>query len=95
MRIFVGELPKSCKECDLRAENDIGCGFCAVKEYYENTPEAYKTSPLQSLAELKKQIRNEVVQEIREQLKPHYGEEVAGVVLEDVLERIEGGENGR
>lgn len=88
MKVYVDELPKCCGDCV----------FCKQTEYYYycdklNTKLGYfdkdTDCPLISLAEHDKQVRKEVVQEIRQQLKPHYGEEIAGVVVEEVLEKVE------
>lgn len=101
MKFYVDELPKCCEECDLRAENDIGCGYCAVKEYYEDTPKAYETCPLQTLAEHDKQVRKEVCDEIKDRFfaicQIELGNDMLTISLENfvnILDQIkEGGDN--
>ena len=75
MKIYIdGELPKDCIECPCEGEyycnllnEDIGC---------LKWGEVHKNCPLQSLADYTKQVREEVVDEIKEKfndtIKHHF-----------------------
>lgn len=63
MRIFVDELPKDCIDCPCESEyycnllnEDVGC--CKWGEIHKNCP-------LQSITDYTKQVREEVVEEIK------------------------------
>ena len=67
MKVYVDELPKDCIDCPCESEyycnllkEDIGC--CKWGELHKNCP-------LQSLSDYTKQVRKEVVEEIKERLK--------------------------
>ena len=67
MKVYVDELPKDCIDCPCESEyycnllkEDIGC--CKWGELHKNCP-------LQSLSDHDKQLRKEVVEEIKERLK--------------------------
>ena len=67
MKVYVDELPKDCIDCPCESEyycnllkEDIGC--CKWGELHKNCP-------LQSLSDHDKQLRNGVVEEIKERLK--------------------------
>ena len=67
MRIYVDELPKDCIDCPCESEyycnllnEDVGC--CEWGEIHKNCP-------LQSLTDYTKQVRKEVVEDIKERLK--------------------------
>lgn len=74
MKVYVDELPKDCIDCPCECEyycnllnEDVGC--CKYGEIH-------KDCPLQSLADYTKQVREEVVEEIREKfndtIKHHF-----------------------
>ena len=67
MKVYVDELPKDCIGCPCESEyycnllkEDIGC--CKWGEIHKNCP-------LQSISNHDKQVRKEVVEEIKERLK--------------------------
>ena len=67
MKVYVDELPKDCIDCPCESEyycnllnEDVGC--CKWGEIHKNCP-------LQSLADYTKQVRKEVLKEIKEKLK--------------------------
>ena len=67
MRIYVDELPKDCIDCPCESEyycnllnEDVGCCECG---------EIHKGCPLKTLADYTKQVRKEVVEDIKERLK--------------------------
>lgn len=72
MTIYVSELPKSCKECFCNVE-DTWCALSDgemgdICEECDNKTR-HKNCPLLSLADYTKQVRKEVVQEIKDKLK--------------------------
>ena len=100
MKVYVDELPKSCGDCHLCQANDIGCYICYADENEfvyvgeENIKKArLKTCPLQPLTYYTKQVRNEVVQEIKnkiEQAKMIYEWKGKEINIEDILDQIQG-----
>lgn len=67
MKVYVDELPKDCIGCPCESEyycnllkEDIGC--CKWGEIHKNCP-------LQTISDHDKQVRKEVVEEIKERLK--------------------------
>ena len=78
MKVYVDELPKSCEECPCYSYSE---GFCnceywwqkykEIKDVQDYTHLGYKQNerpddcPLQSLADYTKQVRREVVQELK------------------------------
>ena len=94
MRIYVDELPKDCIDCPCESEyycnllnEDVGC--CEWGEIHKNCP-------LQSLSDYTKQVRKEVVQEIREKItywEDCLTKEVTEYVIDkETLDKIEQGE---
>lgn len=82
MKVYVDELPKSCRECPCCSEQDFAiCSeYCEVlNEYISEIVESEqelkpKTCPLHSLADYTKQVRKEVVDKVYavlEQAVPH------------------------
>lgn len=81
MKVYVDELPKSCENCPCYSYSE---GFCncefwwqkykEIKDVQEYTHLGYKQNerpndcPLQSLSDYTKQVRKEVVQEIKEKI---------------------------
>lgn len=66
MKVYVDELPKDCIDCPCESEyycnllnEDVGC---------LEWGETHKNCPLQSLADYTKQVRKEVIEEIKENL---------------------------
>ena len=74
MKVYVEELPKSCKECPCCSEPDfaIYSEYCEVlNEYVSEMVESEqdlkpKTCPLQSLSDYTKQVRKEVIGQVRD-----------------------------
>ena len=67
MKVYVDELPKDCIDCPCESEyycdllnEDVGC--CKWGEIHKNCP-------LQSLVDYTKQVRKEVLEDIKERLK--------------------------
>ena len=94
MKVYVDELPKDCIDCPCESEyycnllnEDVGC--CEWGEIHKNCP-------LQSLADYTKQVRKEVVQEIREKMtywEDCLTKEVTEYVIDkETLDKIEQGE---
>ena len=76
MKIYVdGELPKCCRECGFCCKDDLGCwcqglgdgGVYILDEILKE--KRLGSCPLQTTQSLKQQVREEVVDEIRKQLK--------------------------
>ena len=103
MRIFVDELPKDCIDCPCESEyycnllnEDVGC--CKWGEIHKNCP-------LQSLSDYTKQVREEVVEKIKEKfndtLKHHFCPNPSSVdfitlcisEVEEFLEQVKGENN--
>ncbi len=89
MKVYVDELPESC--CDCPCDDDsLGCYFGLDSELHKRA----EWCPLQTISEHDKQVRKEVVQEIREQLNFWYDgyEEEYSIhkeCLEDILKEAE------
>ena len=105
MKIYVDELPKDCIDCPCESEyycnllnEDIGC--CEWGKIHKNCP-------LQSLADYTKQVREEVVEEIREKFNTevihHFCPNPSSVdfitlsisEVEEFLDQVKGANNGR
>lgn len=72
MTIYVSELPKSCEECFCNVE-DTWCALSDgemgdICEECDNKTR-HKKCPIQSLAEHDKQVRKEVLGDLKEELK--------------------------
>ena len=70
MKIYVDELPKNCNDCELGYFYD--CQYCSLRPDLAREDiwvEKEKHCPLLSIKSLKQQVREEVVEEIRERLK--------------------------
>lgn len=75
MKVYVSELPNSCEECPMcrsgklklqRKGRYIEAEQCVFGQYkYQTIDDEIDTCPLQSLADYTKQVRKEVVQQIR------------------------------
>ena len=74
MKVYVDELPKCCSDCPCFYDESISCQASdkwldlSIEKNFNSGKQIHKKCPLQSLTELKKQIRKEVVQEIREKI---------------------------
>lgn len=118
MKLYVDELPKCCRDCPCAIESQRqqwrdkkrkmdtymeDCMHCIpLDKWIVKRP---KNCPLQSIDELKKQIRKEVVQEIRELAKNNFeflvcdecyntvdkDVYISSVALTEILDQIEGG----
>lgn len=73
MKVYVDELPKNCFECPCFGNDiDFLCGLNdGTKDYYLDEIDGGEC-PLQSLADYTKQVRKEVVQEVKEKLMDLY-----------------------
>lgn len=104
-----GEMPKSCWECPcFRNDLEQPCGLDDEDKGYFLDEIDGGECPLKALAEHDKQIRKEVVQEIKDIAGDYFelpicyncGETsnddviLTGNDLTEILERIEGGDNG-
>ena len=80
MKIYVNELPKNCKECPLyrsgrlkvkKGARYIDAETCVLGDFYkfQEIDDEINTCPLATTQSLKQQVREEVVEEIRERLK--------------------------
>lgn len=79
MKIYVDELPKSCKECPLyrsgrlkvkKGSRYIDAETCVLGNFYkfQEIDNEIDTCPLETTQSLKQQVREEVVEEINKQL---------------------------
>ena len=64
MKIYVDELPKSCGDCVFCKQTEY-CYYCDKLHTKLGYIDKDKDCPLQSLSDHTKQVRKEVVQEIR------------------------------
>ena len=80
MKIYVDELPKNCEECPLhrsgrlkmkKGARYIDAETCVLGNFYkfQEIDDEIDTCPLATTQSLKQQVREEVVEEIRKQLK--------------------------
>lgn len=80
MTIYVSELPKNCDECPLHRSGSlkvkkgaryIDAETCVLGNFYkfQEIDDEIDTCPLETTQSLKQQVREEVVEEIRKQLK--------------------------
>ena len=76
MRIFVDELPKSCEKCkfyEYEIEHNGEWGFETHRRICKiNGSLIQSICPLQPLSEHDKQVRKEVVQEIKDKIMDYY-----------------------
>ena len=100
MKVYVDELPKDCWECPcFRNDIDFPCGLGdGTQDYFLDEIDGGKC-PLKSLADYTKQVREEVVNEIREKVKGTIivdlktdGNLTTGLTLEKILKEVEQGE---
>lgn len=66
MKVYVEELPKKCLDCVCF--NKVN-GRCQLKHLYIDTDLEPTDCPLQSLSDYTKQVRKELISEIKEKLK--------------------------
>lgn len=82
MECFVDEMPKDCLDCPFCQDIKVNAGmdrllFCkankgkAIKNIEKSFDKCIVKNEFQSLTDYTKQIREEVVEEIRERLKKH------------------------
>lgn len=80
MKIYVDEMPKNCEECPLhrsgrlkvkKGARYIDAETCVLGNFYkfQEIDDETDTCPLETTQSLKQQVREEVVEEIRERLK--------------------------
>ena len=70
MKVYVDELPNNCVNCDFGyANNSCYIDYeVDLRKFDKN--KKHPKCPLQSLTDYTKQVRKEVVQELKEKLKP-------------------------
>ena len=99
MKVYVDELPKSCRECFCNVE-DTWCALSDgemgdICEECDNKTR-HKKCPLQSLSDYTKQVRKEVIKEYKNKMlycserfmdNSHY---YNGKELDEILEQIQG-----
>ena len=71
MKVYLDELPKSCRDCQFCDKDN---GLCEMLGQYFRDGYDYTDCPLQSLSDYTKQVRKEVlnkVYEVLEQAVPH------------------------
>ena len=97
MKIYVDELPKNCDDCELGYFYD--CQYCSLRPELAREDiwvEKEKHCPLLSIKSLKQQVREEVVEEIRERLKKAHLEIMSPIDLysytDNFLYQVEKGE---
>ena len=107
MKIYVDELPKSCKECllcrsgNLKIQKNgryVDAEQCVLGGYkYQSIDDEIDTCPLKSLAENDKQVRKEVCEKFVEQFILEYtmGNEPVEDIIYKVTNQIQGGINER
>lgn len=95
MKIYVdGELPKCCRECGFCCKDDLGCwcqglGYGGVYISDEILKEKRLIScPLETTQSLKQQVREEVVEEIRERLKKTHLEIMSSIDLYSYIDNF-------
>lgn len=76
MKVYVENLPKYCEECPCCNEcmdYGISCNLDDIKlSYCDYAKKRHINCPLQSLADYTKQVRKEVVQEIRNLVEKYF-----------------------
>lgn len=102
MKVYVSELPKDCIDCPCESEyycnllnEDVGC---------LKWGEIHKDCPLQSLTEHDKQVRKELIGDLKEELKRNGRCSIRkiGIIdfliemdkLNEILEEFKGEQNG-
>lgn len=103
MKVYVdGELPKCCRECGFCCKDDLGClcqvlgdgGVYILDEILKE--KRLGSCPLETTQSLKQQVREEVVDEIRERLKKAHLEIMSSIDLysytDNFLYQVEKGE---
>ena len=68
MRVYVDELPKSCGDCVFCKQTEY-CYYCDKLHMKLGYIDKDKDCPLQPLADYTKQVRKELCEEIREEVK--------------------------
>lgn len=94
MKVYVSELPNGCHNCCF--ECDCFCcinGNYVIDNYFKDTK--HKDCPLQPLTDHTKQVRKEVVEEIKEKLKENellytWKGEPKYKTMEEILDQIQG-----
>lgn len=116
MKIYVDELPKNCKECPLyrsgrlkvkKGGRYIDAKTCVLGNFYkfQEIDDEIDTCPLQTTQFLKQQVREEVVDEIKEKfndtIKNHFCPNPSSVdfitlcisEVEEFLDKVKGENN--
>lgn len=95
MKVYVDELPKSCRDCFCNVE-DTWCALSDgemgdICEEYDNKTR-HKKCPLQSIADYTKQVRKEVCEKFVEQFILEYtmGNEPVEDIIYKVTNQIQG-----
>ena len=82
MKVYVSEFPKDCIECPFCQDIKVNAGmdrllFCkankgkAIKNIEKSFDKCIVKNEFQSLADYTKQVRNEIVQEIKKEFQKH------------------------
>ena len=94
-KVWVEKMPESCSKCLFCYDNrpywkSTDC-IINHKELDEDEIEisVNKNCPLQSIKDHDQELVKEVCEKIYNDLKPHYGEEVSGFVIERVLSNLQ------
>ena len=118
MECFVDELPKDCIECPFCQDIKVNAGmdrllFCkankgkAIKNIEKSFDKCIVKNEFQSLTDYTKQVRKEVVEEIREkfntEVRHHFCPNPSSVdfitlsisEVEEFLDQVKGANNGR
>ena len=87
-KVYVDELPKSCVGCKYFAEHRRQCNLELCFQWSEEKFK-FNDCPLIDIKAHDRELVKEVCEKIHNDLKPHYGEEVSGFVIERVLSNLQ------
>ena len=92
-KVYVDELPESCKKCAYSQINlalGVETRICGLQYGFISIDiDKFPNCPLQSIKTHDQELVKEVCEKIYNDLKPHYGEEVSGFVIERVLSNLQ------
>lgn len=75
MKVYVNELPKCCIDCPCYDDESISCSASekwldlTIEDNFHRFKQRHKDCPLQSLTDYTKQVRKEVLQEVKVALR--------------------------
>ena len=88
MKVYVDKLPKNCFECPcFSMDKECPCGVDNGENYYFKDEVEGENCPLKSLAEHDKQVRKQVIEEIREKFKEIIFD---SSTIDEILDKIGG-----